>query len=371
MAAETTSPKVSWLDKLQEQLYIDADTLDEDFIKGMAPKYKFHDQTSNQLWVDDELAKESNAPLLRQVVTELKDQDWLASYTRVSVLLCKRTIDDISGRVLLQTLPSQAYNTEATLAHARLYDAEFQRAGIPRDRFCIKIPSTGPGLNAAKILQQEGIQTLGTALFGVPQAVACSQARTLYISPYYGEETTNVGLVDPATQHTNSPRQIQILETYKKLYKETGQEQPLVKNASVWSPEEAMAVGEMGCHSVTIFPSLLKELSELPYDPEDKASKRPLPFLGAKQLAHVYRDAVALAGRLLPLSLTDPFNKDDKPVDIDAAIKVDYLADGGKALDEAIAADAEAARRVKAALEWFIKREQDSKKRIEDILATL
>lgn len=36
---------------------------------------------------------------------------------------------------------------------------------------------------------------------------------------------------DPATQHPNSARIWQILETYRRLYKETGREQPLLKNA--------------------------------------------------------------------------------------------------------------------------------------------
>ena len=36
---------------------------------------------------------------------------------------------------------------------------------------------------------------------------------------------------DPATQHPMSARIVQILETYKRLYKETGKEQPLLKNA--------------------------------------------------------------------------------------------------------------------------------------------
>lgn len=36
---------------------------------------------------------------------------------------------------------------------------------------------------------------------------------------------------DPASQHTMSARIVQILETYKRLYKETGKEQPLLKNA--------------------------------------------------------------------------------------------------------------------------------------------
>lgn len=162
---------------------VDVDWMDPEYIKNMP--IKPHDQTSNQLWVDVQLGHESNAELLRETAKELKDKGWLAIYTRMAVLMCKKNIDHIRGRVLLQTLPSKAYDTEATLAHARLYDQEFARAGIGRDRYCIKIPSTGAALNAAKILSSEGIPTLGTALFGLPQAIACSQAGMLYISPYF------------------------------------------------------------------------------------------------------------------------------------------------------------------------------------------
>lgn len=112
--------------------------------------------------------------------------------------MCKKNIDAISGRVLLQTLPSKAYDEQATLAHARLYDQEFKRAGISRNRYCIKIPATGPALNAAKLLSQEkdadglGIPTLGTAIFGLAQAIASSQAGMIYISPYFNGESGDV-----------------------------------------------------------------------------------------------------------------------------------------------------------------------------------
>ena len=93
--------------------------------------------------------------------------------------------------MLVQTSPSAAYNEEKILEHAHRYDQEFQNLGIPRSRFCIKILATGPGLNAAKTLQQEGIQTLGTGIFSVEQAIACSQARCLFISPYYNGQCYN------------------------------------------------------------------------------------------------------------------------------------------------------------------------------------
>lgn len=41
---------------------------------------------------------------------------------------------------------------------------------------------------AAKILNAEGIRTLGTCLFSLPQAIAASQAGCLYISPYFNGE---------------------------------------------------------------------------------------------------------------------------------------------------------------------------------------
>lgn len=102
-----------------------------------------------------------------------------------SVLLCAKNIDNVQGRVMVQTSPFHAYDIEKVVAQARSYAREFEKAKITRDRFCIKIPCTGPALNACRILQEEGIDTLGTSLFSVPQAIAASQAGCLSISPYF------------------------------------------------------------------------------------------------------------------------------------------------------------------------------------------
>jgi transaldolase len=110
---------------------------------------------------------------------------------------------------------------------------------------------------ACPILLEEGIRTLGTAVFSVQQAIAASQAGCLYISPYYNgknylELSHEVSVLvfifgpelrahqnrdfwpsssDPALLHPFSSRLIQILETYKRIYRETGKEQPFVKHA--------------------------------------------------------------------------------------------------------------------------------------------
>ena len=156
---------------------------------------------------------------------------------------------------MVQTIPSAAYNLEKTLAHARLYAHEFNRIGVPRDRFAIKIISTGQGVSAARILQNEGISTLGTGVFGLNQAVACSQAGCLFISPYYNglltspEPCTAVSndfaevrsildrslwpnVADPTTQHPFSRTLAQMSGIYEHLQKATGKKQPLIKLAA-------------------------------------------------------------------------------------------------------------------------------------------
>lgn len=161
-----------------------------------------------------------------------------------------------------------------------------------------------------------------------------------------------------------SARIVQIIETYKRLYKETGREQPLVKNASFISPQEAMAAGEMGCHSATISHTVLDQLASLPYD----ASKQP--GQGVPKPAHVYRDAGPVPERLKGLLTTDPLAPptwDGTPASTD----VDYLADGGRELQKAIEADPETTKRLDEALRLFTGGEERSKAKVEAMLKTI
>ncbi|KAF3765373.1 aldolase [Cryphonectria parasitica EP155] len=376
----------SWLEKLEEQrnvtVNVDVDWMDAEYIKTMPQRLGLvpHDQTSNQLWVDVELHNEVNAEFLKQTALELKDKGWLHIYTRASVLLCKKNIDNIRGRALLQTLPSQAYDEQATIAHARLYDQEFKRVGITRSRYCIKIPATGPALNAAKVLSQdldeEGlpIATLGTAIFGLPQAIAASQANMLYISPYFNEIRAHNDLSiwpnveDPATQHPMSARVVQMIQTYKTLYKDTGKPQPKMKLASFISSKEVLAAAEFGCHSATISPKLLDELATLTYDGATPHAVGIVPK--PHPSVEYYQSAGPTPVRLQKLATIDPLAAAEWDGQL-ASTKVDYLADGGAALHKAIEDDAITKTRLAAALETFTEAENKSKQKIEAVLASL
>ncbi|GKZ45856.1 hypothetical protein AbraIFM66951_008724 [Aspergillus brasiliensis] len=394
MVGATITP--SWLERLEEQVNVDVDWMDPAFIQSLP--ITPHDMTSNQVHVHAQLENPINRELIAKVAREYKDRGWLATYTRIAVLLCKRSIDYISGRVLLQVSPSEAYNGEKVLEHARLYAKEFESVGISKDRFCIKIPSTGPALSACPILQAEGIQTLGTACFSIAQAIAASQAGCLFISPYFNgmkiisfltrrlvsscfatsakatindlfvflpEIRANLDLTlwpnveDPATQHPFSARLIQMLETYRRLYKETGKQQPLIKNANFISAKEALAQGEIGVHSATVSKEVLEELSKLPYNDTCLPGSGSAP----KPQYPGYHNTMTTPKRLQYLARIDPLVSDwDGKL---ASTDIDYLGNNGAALEDAIKADPIATARLNDALQLFVKVENESKALIE------
>ncbi|KAL0933429.1 transaldolase [Colletotrichum truncatum] len=351
----------TWLDKLQEQLKIDIDCVDPAEAKRFLP-FKFYDQTSNQRLVYEQMIAPENHELFLKTVKDGKDEGWEVILDRMSALLCAKNIENIQGRVLLQTSAFHAYDTEKIIAHARSYAREFEKLGIPKDRICIKIPATGPALNAGPILLKEGIRTLGTSLFSVSQAIAASQAGCLSISPYYNLPWYHADKAnqwpktdDPALEHPMSSRIIQMQQVYKRLREETGKEQPLLKPASFISASEAMAMGEFGCEHATIPEDILLRLSLLDAEanppPGDDAPKRT--GVPSPRVAH--------------LASTDPLagpNWDGKLASTD----VDYLADDGAALEKAIAEDPVTERGLREALAMFQSSELQSKNAIEELL---
>lgn len=54
-------------------------------------------------------------------------------------------------------------------------------------RICIKIPSTWEGLQACRILEEQGIATLATTMFCMEQAALAGHAGCTYIAPYINE----------------------------------------------------------------------------------------------------------------------------------------------------------------------------------------
>ncbi|KAJ7636838.1 hypothetical protein FB45DRAFT_788926 [Roridomyces roridus] len=358
------------LEVLETQMNVDVDSMDPKVAKSfpIVP----HNMTSNQLLVNEQMQVPENREMFLTAVKEYGDKGWEAVLDRISVLICAANIDNIQGRVLLQTSPFHAYDTQKVVDHARRYAVEFAKVGIDKSRFCIKIPATGPAMNAGPILLKEGIRTLGTSLFSLEQAIASSQAGCLYISPYYNEVRAHADhsiwpeSEDPATKHTMSSRLIQIMETYKRLYKETGKPQPMIKSASFISWQEAMACGEMEMHHATISAEVLAQLAALPATSSPSAR---IPGVPKVDMTKPYENARPTPERLANVSKTDPIKPEWDGVR--ASTDIDYLADNGKALQDAIERDPATKQRLYEALELFKGGELRSKALIEAAIADL
>lgn len=88
----------------------------------------------------------------------------------------------------MQTCCSKLNSTDDIVDHSLRLTKLFERVGIPKTGSCIKIPSTLEGLRACRILKSEhNVNTLGTTVFCMAQAMAAAQAGCLAISPYLNE----------------------------------------------------------------------------------------------------------------------------------------------------------------------------------------
>ncbi|QRV94914.1 transaldolase [Ceratobasidium sp. AG-Ba] len=155
--------------------------------------------TSNQAIVLGELAKPAHQSIIPesvQAAVKLAKEDGIVNENLIAqlvvdfmtVALGTRVLPhlDPKGYVHAQTLPSLAYDTAGTVGHAEQLVRLYGLAGVPRERVCIKIPSTVEGLRACQILEHldKPIRTLATTCFCVGQAVAAAAAGCAYVAPY-------------------------------------------------------------------------------------------------------------------------------------------------------------------------------------------
>ena len=102
------------------------------------------------------------------------------------VLLAVQMSSHVQNRVHIQVNPFNAYSIPSLSKNAlrlrslfRIIDADFDLS-----RVCIKVPSTWEGLQACRILEDQGVKTLATTVFSFEQAALAGDAGCHYIAPY-------------------------------------------------------------------------------------------------------------------------------------------------------------------------------------------
>ncbi|WP_415890876.1 transaldolase [Neptuniibacter sp. SY11_33] len=269
----------SQLEKLKEITTVVADTGD---IEAIA-RFKPVDATTNPSL----LLKAAELPQYSALLETAKrwatekggsEQEVLDNMTdRLAVEIGREILNIIPGRISTEVDARLSFDTQATLERARKLIGLYEEAGISKDRILIKIASTWEGIQAARQLEQEGINCNLTLLFSFAQAAACADAGVYLISPFVGrildwfkanEEGDFTGANDPGVQSVTS-----IYNYYKANGYKT-----IVMGASFRNIVEIQELA--GCDRLTIAPALMQELEDSTDDlptklaPESAASEQ-------------------------------------------------------------------------------------------------
>lgn len=188
------------------------------------------------------------------------EQELLDNMTdRLAVEIGREILNIIPGKISTEVDARLSFDTQATLERARKLIGLYAEAGIGKERILIKIASTWEGIQAARQLEQEGINCNLTLLFSFAQAAACADAGVFLISPFVGrildwfkanEEGDFTGANDPGVQSVTN-----IYNYYKANGYNT-----IVMGASFRNISEIQELA--GCDRLTIAPALMQELQD-------------------------------------------------------------------------------------------------------------
>ena len=248
------------LEQLKTYTKVVADT--GDFDSMMA--YKPVDATTNPSLIYAASMDKKYSPLIDDAiqyakgVSNDKNVQLKHAMDKLAVNFGLKILEIVPGRVSTEVDARLSFDTEASITKAHELIQLYEANGISRERILIKAASTWEGINAAEMLENEGIHCNLTLLFSFAQAVRCAEANVTLISPFVGRildwYKKDRGVSDiPAAVDPGVKSVKEIYSYYKKFGYNT-----IVMGASFRNVGEIIEL--VGCDALTISPSLLKEL---------------------------------------------------------------------------------------------------------------
>jgi len=198
--SSSTQLQTSALESLADITTLSIDSGDIDTVARYAKTGVITDATTNPLFVSQAGANGDARyeAMVQEAVTYAKratcaedgcpvPEDTLnLAIDRLAVNLGKELVSLVPGRVSTEVDIRLSYDTEKSVERARSIIAMYEEAGISKDRILIKLAGTWEGIQAAKVLEKEGIQCNITLVFSFLQAAAAAQAGAYLISPFPG-----------------------------------------------------------------------------------------------------------------------------------------------------------------------------------------
>ncbi len=250
------------LEQLRNMTTVVADSGDINSIK----KFKPQDSTTNPSLIATAAQMPEYSSIVDDVLKTAREEAGdrasdkeIAAYAfkTLAVAFGRKILDIVPGRVSTEVDARMSFDSQKTMDQAHDIIAQYDKAGISRDRVLIKIASTWEGIKAAEQLEKEGIHCNLTLLFGLHQAIACAEAKVTLVSPFVGrildwyKKDTGKdyqGAEDPGVKSVTT-----IYNYYKKFDYKT-----VVMGASFRNIGEITELA--GCDLLTIAPKLLEEL---------------------------------------------------------------------------------------------------------------
>jgi transaldolase len=247
----------SKLDQLRAMSTVVADTGDMEAIKAFRPT----DSTTNPSLI----LKAAQLPAYAKLVEEAvawgrKSKASAGAVTdRLAVNFGAELTRIVPGRVSTEVDADLSFDTQATIAKAKALIADYAARGIGKERILIKIAATWEGAQAARQLQEQGIDCNLTLIFSLAQAIACADARAFLISPFVGRILDwHVKAGGGPYSAETDPGVVSVHSIYA-YYKAYGI-QTVVMGASFRNTGEIEALA--GCDRLTISPQLLEQLAK-------------------------------------------------------------------------------------------------------------
>ena len=244
------------LDQLREHSIVVADTADFHAIELFKPI----DATTNPSLILKQAQSPVTAGLIEKTQQGLDSGRFKSAADAaldLSVRFGVEIANRIEGYVSTEVDARLSFNTERSIEQARTIIEKYQEHGIGRDRILIKLASTWEGIQAAKVIESEGIGCNLTLLFCEAQAVAAANADATLISPFVGrifDWFVTRGDVPESTEKDPGVLSVKnILDLYKSHTVRT-----IVMGASFRTADQVLALA--GCDRLTISPALLEEL---------------------------------------------------------------------------------------------------------------
>lgn len=240
------------LEQLKQMTVVVADTGDLDAIRQYQPQ----DCTTNPSLILKAASLSGYAHLLEEA-RAMGDVE--AAIDFLTVRIGTELTKLVPGYVSTEVDARLSFDADAMVTKARHLIDLYAQQGVGKDRILIKLATTWEGVQAARVLEAEGIHCNLTLVFNLAQAIAAAQAGAYLLSPFVGRITDWYKKAEGRDSYPvdEDPGVKSVREIYHH-FKSHGYE-TIVMGASFRSAEQVKALA--GCDRLTVSPQLLGELA--------------------------------------------------------------------------------------------------------------